>query len=68
VASDNFWFPARTQLDCLDAGDFPAINGESQQGADNVPSLMTAGAGIHVQKLERGISYYLQDVVTALRS
>ena len=40
--------PARTQFDCLHAGYLPAIHGKSQQGSDEVPSIVAAGAGIHV--------------------
>jgi hypothetical protein len=57
---------ARPQLDCLYSGYLAGLHRKSQQSADEVPSVVAAGAWIHVKKLKRGISYYLQDVgVTA---
>ena len=58
--------PSRTQFDCLHAGNLPALHGKSQQGSNQMPSIVAAGAGIHVNEAERLIAHDLQDVgVTA---
>jgi hypothetical protein len=58
--------PPRTQLDCLDAGDLAGLDSESQYRSGKVPSLVTAGAGVHVKQSERGISHHFQNMgVTA---
>jgi hypothetical protein len=43
--------PARTQFDCLHAGYLSGFHGKSQQSADDVPSIVAAGAGVHVNAL-----------------
>lgn len=56
----------RPHLECLYARYLSGFHRKSQQGPHEVPSIVAARAGIHVQKLESGISHYLQDVrVTA---
>lgn len=53
------WSPvAWTQFDCLHAGYLPAFRGKSQQGSDDVPSIVAAGAGIHVNESERLVAHY----------
>jgi len=56
---------ARTKFDCLHAGYFPAFHGKSQQSADDVPSVVAAGAGIHVNESERLVAHDFQDVGVA---
>jgi hypothetical protein len=64
--SDGLSPPARTQFDCLHAGYLPAFHCKSQQGSDDVPSIVAAGAGIHVNESERLVAHDFQDVgVTA---
>jgi hypothetical protein len=36
--------PARTQFDCLHAAYLPGFHGKWQQSADEVPSVVAAGA------------------------
>ena len=57
--------PARTQFDCLRAGYLPGFHGKSQQSADEVPSIVAAGAGIHVNVAERLVAHDFQDVGVA---
>jgi hypothetical protein len=53
---------ARTEFDCLHAGYLPGFHGKSQQGSDEVPSIVTAGARIHVNEAERLVAHDFQDV------
>jgi hypothetical protein len=56
--------PARTEFDCLHAGYLPAFHGKSQQGSDDVPSIVAAGA----DSCERGrrlVAHDFQDVGVA---
>jgi hypothetical protein len=57
--------PARTQFDCLHAGYLPAFHGKSQQGSDEMPSVVAAGAGIHVDEAERLVAHDFEDVGVA---
>ncbi len=57
--------PARTQFDCLYAGHLPALHGKSQQGSDEMPSVVAAGARINVNESERLIAHDFQDVGVA---
>ncbi len=54
--------PARSQFDCLDAGYLPAFHSKSQQSADDVPAIVAARAGIHVNEAERLVPHDFQDV------
>lgn len=63
---DGLSSATRTKLDCLHAGYLPGIHGKSQQSANQVPSIVTAGAGIHVNQAERLVAHNFQNVgVTA---
>src|ERR1017187_3812717 len=62
AGKDGWSPPARTQFDCLHAGYLPAFHRKSQQGSDEVPSIVAAGAGIHVNEAERLVAHDFQDV------
>jgi hypothetical protein len=65
AVTDGLPPPTRTQFDCLHAGYLPALHGKSQQGSDDVPSIVAAGAGIHVNESERLVAHDFQDVGVA---
>jgi len=58
--------PARSQFDCLHVGYLPVFHCKSQQGPDDVPSIVAAGAWIHVKEAKRLVAHYFKNVgVTA---
>jgi hypothetical protein len=57
--------PARTQFDCLDLGYFASLHGESQQGAHEMPSVVTASTGVHMKQSEHLVAHDLQDMRVA---
>jgi hypothetical protein len=56
---------ARSELDCLDAGNLAAIDGETQKRPDMMPAIVAAGAGIHMNKTERRVAHDFEDVRVA---
>lgn len=56
---------ARTQLDRLHAGYLAGFHGKPQHSANEMPSIVAAGAGIHVNQSECLVAHDFQDVGVA---
>ena len=65
ASDDGLLSPTRTQLDCLHVGYLSGFHSKSQQGPDEVPSVVAAGAGIHVNQSERLVTHDFQNVRVA---
>jgi hypothetical protein len=63
--SDGLSPPSGTQFDRLHVGYLTRFHGKPQQSADHVPSIVAAGAGIHVNESERLVAHHFQDVGVA---
>jgi hypothetical protein len=57
--------PARPEFDSFQARYFATGHGESQHGSYEVPAVVAAGAGVHVDEAESGVSDYFEDVGVA---
>ena len=57
--------PTRAEFDSLNTGNLPGVDTEAEQGSHDVPSIVTAGAGVHVQRTERGVAHHFQNVRVA---
>jgi hypothetical protein len=65
AVADGLSSATRTQLDRLHAGYLPGFHGKSQQRSNQMPSVVAAGAGIHVNEAERLVAHHFQDVGVA---
>lgn len=57
--------PARSEFDRLHARYLAARYGEPQHRSYDVPSIVAAGAGIHMDEAERVVAHHFEDVGVA---
>ncbi len=58
-------FAAGAQFDGLHLGYLSAFHSESQQGSNQMPSVVAARARVHVKQSERLVAHHFQDVGVA---